>query len=91
MPRDGNGDAVLVARDARDQRRAGDAVAIEFGNPAIGERLGRAGRFPAELRDYGAGAIVLPIWLRGRDAFLLREGVEESLREEVAMRVIQHA
>jgi len=87
MPRDGNGDAIFIARDAGDQGTARDVMAIEFGDPAIGERLRRAGLLPAELRGDGTGAIRLI----GSQAFLLREGLEESLREEVAMRVIQHA
>ena len=50
MTRDCGRDRRLVARHARDQHRARDAVSIELGHPSIRQRLVVAGRIPAESR-----------------------------------------
>ena len=42
------GDRRSVARDARDQRGARDALSIELGDPAIREAGDAAGRLPSE-------------------------------------------
>ena len=47
-------DRLLVARKAGDDRRPRDLMTIELGDPAIGERIGRSRRIPAEQRrDHG--------------------------------------
>ena len=46
MTRHRGGDRRLVARHARDQRRAGDGVAIQLGDPSIRQRLRRHRRVP---------------------------------------------
>src|SRR5262249_42903542 len=51
MPRDRGRHRRSVAGHARNQRGAADVVAIELGDPAIGERLGRAGWRPPEPGD----------------------------------------
>ena len=50
------GDRLFVARDARDQRGARDALSIELGHPAIREARDAGGRLPSERRGNGVGA-----------------------------------
>ena len=82
MPGDGRRHRLFVARDAGDHRRTRDLVAIELGDPAIGERIGRPGRVPSEQgRDHRrviAGSDVTTI---------LGEDLQEPGGEEVAMDV----
>ena len=87
MPRDGRRHRFGIAGHARDQRRAGDAGPIELGDPAVGERFSRPGRFPPELRQRGfvwralVGILQLPAE-RGEEAVLRRNdnGRRSSLR-----------
>ena len=50
VPGDRRGHRLLVAGDAGDQGRAGDVMLVELRDPAIGQRIGRARRLPAEQR-----------------------------------------
>ena len=82
VPGDGRRDRLLVARDAGDDRGARDLMAIELGDPAIGQRIGRSRRIPSEQgRDHG-GVIA-----RGDVTTILGEDFQESRGEEVAMNV----
>jgi hypothetical protein len=80
MVRDGFRDRDRVARHAGDERGAPDVVAIELHDPAIAELGGRARRIPLQAeRDLV------------RAAGVGREQLEETRREEMAMRVVDHA
>jgi len=83
MAAHGGSDGFFVTRDARDQRRAGHAVRVEFLDPSRRERLGRVRRFPAELAAQVRDGL--------RSATLGRQGGEEAVREEVTVSVVDHA
>ena len=85
VPRDGRRHRAFVAGQAGDQHRPADAVAIELGDPAIGERVGRAGIVPAEPGAERRGAL-RPVRAAGD---LRAEQLEEAGREEMAVAVVQ--
>ena len=83
--RNRGGNGLFVARDARDERRAATSVAVELGDPAIGETSARARGVPAEPARRRRRALS-----RGQIGDVRRQHLEESRREEVAMGVAEH-
>ncbi len=82
MPGNRRGDRLLVAGDAGDQGGAGDVMLVELRHPAIGQRIGRARRFPAEQRGHDRRMIT------GRDvAPILGQDLEKPRREEMTVDV----
>src|SRR3954468_15866966 len=76
------GDRLLVARNARDKRGAGDGSLIELGNPAIRETLGGARIVPAESVQYCLGGA------RFRKSGMAgRQQLEKSAGKEMAMSI----
>ena len=82
VPGDRRGHRLLVAGDAGDQRGAGDLMLVELGDPAIGQRIRRARRLPAEQRRNDRRVVT-----RRDVAPILGQDLEEPRREEVAMDV----
>ena len=84
MARHRYGDRLLVARHARNQRRARDVMAIELGHPAIGQRVRRARRVPSQLRPQ-SGPRVAPA---SAPCFSRPSASKKRAREEVAVGVV---
>ena len=82
MTADSRGDGVLVAGNARDNRRTGDTVPIELSGPAIGQFFGCAGILPAQAMRY----CQMPAGV-GEPRRPGREQLEEAARKEMTMRV----
>ena len=85
VPSNRGGDGLLVAGNAGDEAGAIDPIAIELGDPAVGEALDAARRVPAQRRSHGRGAV-----FGGEIRGVSGQDLEETRREEVAMRVAQH-
>ena len=82
MPGNRRGDRLLVAGDAGDQGGAGDVMLVELRDPAIGQRIGRARRLPAEQRGHDRRMIT------GRDvAPIPGQDLEKPRREEMTVDV----
>ena len=83
MPGDRDGDRLRVARDARDERRARDARAIELGRPPVRELRRRARPLPSQPLDrrfvrYMRIGVLQAAPKRG----------EEGCRKKMAVRVV---
>src|SRR5262249_52356312 len=82
MTRDGCADRSLVARYARDQHRARNAVAIELGYPSIRQRRVASRRIPSESGGQRLRRVA------GRQIrHVAGERAAESRRKEMTMRV----
>jgi hypothetical protein len=60
MPHHGRPHGRFIARNARDQCRPGDTVAIELRDPPVSQLLRRSRRIPAKRRRNGGGSIAGP-------------------------------
>ena len=77
MARDGLGDGRFVARRARDERRARDAVFLQLPGPAVRQLRGGAGTVPSEAARDRVGT-----------AAFRHENLEELRGEEMTVRVV---
>ena len=82
MTADSDGNRLLVARHARNDRRSRHVLRIELRDPSVGQRFGRSGTIPLQLSAHVGSR------LRWRSAALARKRGEELRREKMAVRVV---